>query len=149
MKAIYFILFVVMAGCNGLDDLIDNERINTSYEITTELQPYVDDFYFKADSLGIVIPKENLIISMVDSLRNNIPAGLYNEDGQMVIYFNRDFLNESSHSEIQFMVFHQLGHRFLHRDHVYGLSIMNPDLPILEYENPIKKRLMIAELFYY
>ncbi|HEV8506751.1 MAG TPA: hypothetical protein VGQ53_15175 [Chitinophagaceae bacterium] len=89
--------------------------------IPAEFQPYVDSFVAAASERGHNIVVDNLIISYDSSVSNMYCAyanvtSLRN-DVQKIIYINPHIHCWQNHTQLETLIFHEMGHCILGRDH--------------------------------
>ena len=120
--AFNMVFVVIAAAC------ANEER----YAIEPDLELFVDRFYSEGEARGLIIERENLIVMIKNDLNKIDQAwGLSKrKGGQRFVYIDReyydDMLRGNNLEEIEFLVFHELGHALLGRGHLTGVkSIMN------------------------
>lgn len=127
------------------------------YRIQPELQSYMNSFYREANKRGIQVPKANLILEVVDGLRNQpqTPIGVTQvlNNGQVTIKIDKQHFDNADTLCIEKTVFHELGHGyFCRKNHIRGISYMdviNADLAcygVTKYR-PALRDSMLNELF--
>jgi len=130
------------------------------YEIDPELKIFVDRFYVEAAKRNVSVGKNIIMV-----LSNDLNANITGIDGLTIhnlneIKIDRNFvigkLSQKYHPDsltVEFVVFHEIGHLLLHREHVDDsvYSIMAPDFQWLnDYQtDPAKRKILIDELFKY
>ncbi len=93
------------------------------YSIDPELQPYLDRFYKEAESRGLVFEKENLEMKFSDELKEDVCGQCLspkkNRVGQLTVEINRSGECWTAEADLnkEALVFHELGHCLLNRDH--------------------------------
>ncbi len=101
----------------------EKKEVSFEYRIEPALEVYVETFFEEAKARGISIPKENLIVEFTDSLPEDFcgqcerpKAG---RAGQRIIQIrkNRDCWDIKVSQNKEALVFHELGHCLLGRDH--------------------------------
>jgi len=122
MKAIYLSLFslallsISASSCNNDDDLAIDER----------LVPYIDRFSEEATLRGVEFDiNDAQIEAYIDELDNLVGGdvlGFCQEPQQRfplsAIYIDANFWQSATDLQKEYVVFHELGHCFLNRDHV-------------------------------
>jgi len=153
MKKIAFIIIsAIAASCSNMVD-------ENHYYVTPELKSFVDNFYNEAAKQGIRLQKNNLSITL-KKLDFHAGAGVegvsvYNKDEVFLdVDFATNLLNSKNHIDslnVEYVVFHELGHYLLHRGHIseQNYTIMTPDgWYKSDFQTSIKKRnQLITELF--
>jgi hypothetical protein len=128
-------------------DLIDQNH----FEVEKQLRPYVDSFYAESNKRGRHIQHENLMISF--SPLNGLAGESMDFTTIPTIHIDPTFFNKYSKanafSYIEYIIFHEMGHALLHRDHKDAYTIMTSNNKLLrEYSNNTQTRtLLIDELF--
>lgn len=135
----FFTFLLLFFSC----DFIDQDH----FEIDPNLRRYVDKFYIEANARGYNIQHQNLIVrfgSLGNKLwgqsdhNSTIPTVTISSD-------NFEYLNESI---VEYVVFHELGHALLYRDHSENYSIMTKDNKhVDDYNRGINRKELIDELF--
>lgn len=133
-----------------------SEEDATRYSIDAELAPYVDSFYAEAAKYGKSFPKENLIVI----LKKGIPVTartirqVNSRDGnQVTIEMNEEYFRANQTGGIspciESVMFHEMGHAKLRREHTNTYSIMNTITGESCYmnEHPNAREVLIEELF--
>jgi len=129
-------------------------------EINIELQFYLDRFEEEANERGFsyVDQINEMDIHLVEIITSGILGQCVREDEDPnTIHIDRDYwVNEATELQKEFLVFHELGHCVLNRNHLNAsstdgscISIMydgNSSQCILDYSE-ISKEEMIDELF--
>lgn len=119
----YFIVpaLLVLLSCSE-----DNVTV---YSVDPALVPYVEAFYTEAEKYGRVFPRENLIVV----LKKDLPVTartirqVNSRDGnQTTIEMDADYFTSHEADCIESVMFHELGHARLMREHTNTYSIMNP-----------------------
>jgi len=106
-KLIFIALLLLLSSCFSDFD------VTVEYRIDPLLQPYVDKFYQEAAQRHIELQHYDLIVS----LSNIDEFGL--TVGTSVRINDKFFYNYDEYSmEIEAVVFHELGHALLHKDHM-------------------------------
>jgi hypothetical protein len=142
-------ILLIMVSCN-----VAPEKSQSTYQyvIDERLQCYVESFFLEAKTRGILLKEENLIVLITDSIPIDNAIGISLEDslGQRFVGIHSEFYLIYSYRKFQMemVVFHELGHAFLKREHNNHYSIMNTKAPssIYAYDS-IKRKLLLHELF--
>jgi hypothetical protein len=96
----------------------------TVYELAPEFQKYVDKFFEEANSRGIIIAKENLIVKAAKTTSNfsdicgKCTPSNKNSESQRTIEINSTnspCWKTISDNDKEVLVFHELGHCLLNR----------------------------------
>lgn len=135
------LMMFLLTSCNFNDDI--------EYKVDERLQPYVDKFFEEAASRGLIFQKYNLVVSIQPKLKEG--AGLSRSEGhQRVVVIDQstyDFL-KGAHESMEVIVFHELGHALLYRNHCDTQSIMNPAMSLNQYAaKPEVRKIIVDELF--
>ena len=123
MKKFFYIGFVALAVSSLMISCSKDDPIETD----AELQPYFDLFAEEAAKRGITV---DYIAARIEGLLQDIPNEtvqgqcFYNENIPNKVIVDIDYWNEATKSEKEFIIFHELGHCFLDREH---LNTANPD----------------------
>jgi len=144
MKKISLILIVVLSSSCS-----DYELFPESH-IPEELSPIVDEFIAQARAHGrskeVKNLRQRLDLSYEEGMTKRKMLGYCDPHGrQIVITLDKEyseFTVKYHYERMYTLIFHELGHGFLHRKHVTGRSIMNP-----EYAQNEDWRSMLPELF--
>jgi hypothetical protein len=116
-RLFFIILLAVVSACD-FDPTIE-------YRIDPRLTAYVDEFYSEATERGFTLRRERLTVSVSNV---NGKFGLTYDGRDVVI--DSDFVElyqaqGGYATEIEVIVFHELGHALLGRGHIDAVSIMN------------------------
>lgn len=157
MKALIGIL-LLLCSCNFTD--------TDHWSICDEVKIHVDAFYREAAKRGIHIQHDNMQISLKKSMNeygygargytySSNPPIITLDTDYVLDLVNRSKTSRRPHAkedslQLQYLVFHELGHAVLFRDHNQGFSIMGiPRGYEMEYANDADQRvLLIDELFH-
>lgn len=116
LNYIFLLLVIGLTACvDSSDDFVSTENL-----IDTELQTFVDNFEAEAISRGFDIDVEALGIQveLTDIDQNNVAgACYYSSEHPGRIEIDAPFYNSMSTLQREFVVFHELGHCVLARDH--------------------------------
>jgi hypothetical protein len=141
---IFFAL--LLSSCSDFTD-------DYHYDVAPALKIHVDAFYAEARKRGFELPTDGLSVRLTHHTDNNVGDC---ETGTRIITLDQDFVQRQQHTGyradslwVQYVVFHELGHGLLLRDHCGGESIMNAHN---EHINPYSgietvRQRMINELF--
>ena len=102
---------VVVFGCNSADDL----------ETDPELEPYFDLFAEEALKYGISVDYEaRRIEGLIQDIPNASIQGqcFRNEERPNKVVIDVNYWNNATEAEKEFIIFHELGHCFLEREHL-------------------------------
>ena len=120
--SIKYIFLIIM-----LTTIFNSCASEDSLETDIELQPYFQLFADEAMKRNIVVDYE---AARIEGLLMNIEASnvkgqcFKNEKKPRKVLIDIEYWNDSSEFEKQFIIFHELGHCFLNREH---LDTSNPD----------------------
>ncbi|WP_304233313.1 hypothetical protein [Jiulongibacter sediminis] len=119
MKSYNFLLIFLLAlfmGCK-------KESLLLEYRIEEGLEVYVDRFFSEAEKRGVFIEKENLILEFTEVINDDFCGQCErpkrNRAGQRIVSISTDpicWFRESDQNK-EALVFHELGHCLLGRDH--------------------------------
>jgi hypothetical protein len=131
IKDILFGCFIILCGCTRENDF------TPVLDIPVHFQPYVDSFVAAAQQRGHDITISNLIITYDSSVSNaycaysNVTSAQNNV--QKVIYLNPNIQCWQNNTQLETLIFHEMGHCILGREHDTSLlpnrnakSIMYP-----------------------
>ena len=125
----------MMASCTEFLD--DNH-----FDVDPELEYYVNRFYEEGEARGVKIQRLNLLAAKSYAIKagESIPGGI------PYIRISGHLLDSKDTLKIEYVVFHELGHALLYRDH-QGKSIMstNDDMIPLDKTNPAIRKELIDE----
>lgn len=132
-------LITVLLSCS------DKEQ--TIYNVQPDISSYVDSFYAEAQLRGKILPKDNLIVTVVSECQA-ITAIERNGDQWYLKFDKESFESMSGHANnlIEATLFHELGKIVLNRELTSGNSIMNGDVKISGYSSA-NRSLLLDELF--
>jgi len=140
---------LIVGALSSCVDFLDEYH----YFVTPELLPFVKLFYTESQKRGFDLPTDGLSVSLYH-YRNGDAGDSFN--GSLIIVLDPDFVHRNLATGyrgdslwVEWVVFHELGHGLLYRDHCAGESIMNPhNEHINEYSSNVAARQrMINELF--
>lgn len=117
-----FILFAIVLPVAFASCIPEEEAIDVIPEVQVEsaLQPYFDTFRDEANARGILINSAFLEIdASIENIREDDVVGecWFGGHGPNEIRIDQQFWNEASDIDREFVVFHELGHCYLDRDH--------------------------------
>lgn len=120
-------LFIVMILFVGLGCRKESISVDTAIQIDEELAPYFERFKEAGAERGVEVDfeKANLSAYLEDIAEPNVSGQCYDnaaEPDRLVI--DSGFWRQASDIRREFVVFHELGHCFLHRGH---LDAAGPD----------------------
>ena len=146
-NVIFVISNLLIGGCSLTPNLIEPD-IKTS---DVRLMPYVDRFFEESESRGLSFSKENLIFT----IRSQQTTGWFEtyNSGKSYIFIDSTFFSNYTSFDnlmpIEAIVFHELGHALLGRDHIEEYrSLMNAKVCTTCYTEETKNK-FIDELFLY
>lgn len=131
----YLIIIILLFSCS----------YQREFKVDKELKVYVDSFFDLAMNKGLLIQKENLIVTL--SANIGLLQGLSSKkNGQRIVEINYYNYQNYSSDYIEAIVFHELGHALLNRGHDDSVeSLMNTSVCLSCYSN--NKEYLIKELF--
>lgn len=113
----YSVIIIITASC-GFDP--------SEYWIQPELKVYVDNFYQEAAIRGVSLRTEYLTVS-ITNLNGTFARTL---DNRSVHINSKLFKDRTEYSEfVEFILFHELGHALLKRDHTKNLKSLMHESP--------------------
>lgn len=125
--------------------LLFTSCIDLDFQVDPRLKPYFNQFVADAKEHGITIDQDNLIMRLKD-LRYKNYAGLY-ESAVFQKYIYIDSVTYfTKHEIVKLVLYHEMGHAFLKRDHVNEFSYMNP-LITHESKTDVEIKELNKELF--
>lgn len=119
------------------------------HDINPLLRVYVNNFYKEASVRGYCLKRLNLIISTRPNLiaDNNWLGICYRYRTRAEIFLDESLVLSQNHTSIEWVMFHELGHGLLNREHSTNLnSIMNVEISRRSLDVDIRKQ-FIDELF--
>jgi hypothetical protein len=137
------LILLVLCSC----DYTDADH----WEVAPELKDAVDQFYIQSAARGIYLQHQNMQMG-IGQLEVPAVGRSYGMDPPVVI-IDETFLRRLNFPRdslmLQYIVFHELGHAMLGRDHANGFTIMTPhDETMANYCSNAKERNeLINELF--
>lgn len=144
MKNILYIISILLFfSC----ELIDQNH----FEVEAELRPFVANFYNEAYKRGRHIQHDNLMIYF--SPLSGLAGESMNFTTIPTIHIDPTFFNKYSKENklayIEYVVFHEMGHAMLNRDHIDAYTIMTSNNKLIkEFSNGNQTRTrLIDELF--
>lgn len=143
MKYLFFV-FLFLTACDFTD------QIHVSVE--PRLMPFYKSFIKNGLIRGIDLSESNVYVGFGD-LRQKVYLGLTEYDGIVRITIDSGFYNSYKNNErglkrIEYIVYHELGHALLNRQHTLDYSIMNGSVNMSEYShNQYLRKKLIDELF--
>lgn len=105
------VLFVHLVGCQK----------DVSTEIEGDLQAYFDDFVDEANAHGVHITLDNIDIGgYIENIETQGTLGQCKSysNGSKEIVIDQPYWNQASDMEREYIVFHELGHCLLGREHL-------------------------------
>lgn len=148
-------LIVLVCMCAASCAVEDQDH----YYVAPELQPFVNDFYKRAYEHGMNLQKSNVSITLGTLAYSNEvhgSNGMTNPSTGITLDVNfvTQKLSTGVHTDsiqVEYVVFHELGHFLLHRDHLSpeNYTIMTAQSSYLgDYRSYPEKRVkLIEELF--
>ena len=105
------------------------------YDVNSEVEPYFRLFETEAAERGYVFNLEaDGIGATVDFIKDGTTVGQCqtSDQGNKRVFIDRAFWESFDHYEREFIVFHELGHCVLDRDHDDSVSSMNKCASIMQ-----------------
>lgn len=118
------------------------------YNVQSDISVYVDSFFTEAETRGLTLKKDNLIVTVVSECQA-ITVTEKKGDQWYLKFDKENFESMAGHPSnlIEAMLFHELGKIVLNRELAKGAnSIMNPDIKISGYSSANRSALL-DELF--
>lgn len=154
MRTVVFVFVLLMMGASSCTMEDQNH-----YYVAPELQPFVVDFYKRAGSYGLRLQHNNVAVvlgKLAFSEEAHGSNGLTNSQTGVTLDVN--FVTQklatglrTDSIQVEYVVFHELGHYLLHRDHLSPdhYTIMTAQSSYLgDYRSyPEKREKLIQELF--
>lgn len=138
----YACLLLILSSCVFTDE--------NHFDIEDSLKPYVDKFYAEATARGQKIQHDNLLAYTTGALKHREGAsGQSMPGGLPTIRIADDLMALGDTLLIEYVVFHELGHALLYREHQEGFTMMSTKdylIPDYKYRPHLRKEL-IDELF--
>ncbi len=140
--------FTLMFRCEP-EDLIETDAV---------LQPYFDIFKEEAELRGFAVDYEaERIEGLLQQIPNSNVQGqcFHNTSKPKKVVIDVDYWNNANESQKEFIIFHELGHCFLDRDHLDEsdssgncLSIMHSSPQVCRFSlTPANRKSYLDELF--
>ncbi len=119
IRSVLFAFLILILGCG------EEEKFVPQYQVPDTLVPYVDTFIKEAAARGFNYTIENLIIRFDDTMDASV-CGKCNDAStnakvQKIISLRSGFPCWSHKLELEALLFHELGHCFLARQHLSEL----------------------------
>lgn len=158
MKHIILVLGVIVAIAAFLSSCSMFEE--PEFNIPSEFQPYVENFFKEAELRGFNIRTSNLQVIKEKDLSKNYSAkamarNISKNKKQLTIVFDEDWANfnlKNYPERVESVMFHELGHGVLKRDHsttngCYSLMFNGGCITCYE-NNPEQRKKLLDELFF-
>lgn len=106
------------------------ETSTADHYVCPELRDAVDQFYVEAKSRGFDIPSKGLTVVLGEFEDKDSTSSIAGYSyGHRTIWISRplvaSYIADDSPLDLEYVVFHELGHSLLGRGHAGGMSIMN------------------------
>ncbi len=139
----YLVVILLLSACSFND---------VTYSIEPDLNVYVESFYKEALIRGYDLRTPNLLVFKESDLYQAKARIRTGSNGQIKVVFDKewvDFNLRTYPERVESVMFHELGHALLHRDHAKGCySLMLDGGCEACYENkPEMRKKLIDELF--
>jgi hypothetical protein len=121
------------------------------YKVDEPLLPHVDKFFEEASNRGLKLDRFNIMVIVVsadmDAMKGKL--GLSRKEGeQRVVMISDEVVRYWAPESLEFIVFHELGHALLGREHCSNYSIMNIEISSYEYwDDADARQILVDELF--
>ena len=116
---IYSLLGMMSPGCET------EEAFTPVYDVPDEFQPHVEQFVIEANTRGLEMQIDNLIIRYDSSLDLSVCAtcnsNSLTENIQKIVLINKNNKCWNNDSQLEALIFHELGHCILGRPHTSEL----------------------------
>lgn len=133
MRYLFILALIALSACE-FDSTI-------YYWVDPDAKQYVDKFYLEAEQRGVILQKTNLSVSFFNL---NKFGETDSRSKEILVRIDSDLLNtygKEYSTEIEVIVFHELGHALLGRPHFDGaLAVMNTSPCINCYKDDALKR---------
>lgn len=117
----FFLLFIlIFTACNQTEEPVIEEQITSTDEIDAALQPFFTRFEAEAAERGIDIDlAAEGITGVIEEISTEHVAGTCTYGSHLPgdVVIDLEFWNNSSDLIKEMVIFHELGHCFLRRDH--------------------------------
>lgn len=142
MKSLVIFLALFLSGCGFIDE--------SHYEVDPNLVYYTERFFSEAADRGMNIKPSNLIVRLGNCVEEDGVIGITKFKAITTVIIDKKFFESRKTIDslmIETVVFHELGHAIMHREHCDWVSLMNPNKYISDYRlNEGKRTLLIDEL---
>lgn len=127
--------------------LLFTSCVDVDFQVDSRLKPYFNQFVADAKEHGVTIDQDNMILKLKDlrSPGDNV-IGLYDPAVVQKYVYIDSVTYFTKPGIVKLIIYHEMGHAFLHRGHNKNFSYMNPQETIKE-ENLFKIDSLNVELF--
>ena len=144
MKYTLFLL-ITCASCTFVDDY--------EYRVDSNLKRYVDQFYNDANSHNVHLLKDNLVVTTREGVADERHVtGYAVMENQIMAVLDQGVVNRLIERQdtisLKYIVYHELGHALLRRQHTPEYSIMRTPGPWAEFGDIKERPNLINELFH-
>lgn len=159
MRVLFLLAVIFVASCGSVDELHRELQPNKKEEEQTvdapsELMPYVEEFEYLWDLYSPGSRINNLRVRFGKITQDNRPTAVvagscFRQTGRSPrIVINTEIWQNITETRRKVLMFHELGHCVLFRDHIQGFntSIMNPWV-ISDSKFESDEEELLAELF--
>lgn len=109
-------LLLLLSSCSLF---IEDEYMNP------ELKTYYDQFMIESEKRGMNLKSHDYLLMDFDNLEGETKGICYTyKEGTYKIYIDYDFFTSGDPLKVEKVIFHELGHALLRRDHTTYPSIM-------------------------
>lgn len=129
MKAKYLIILCIISFSLGCSKGRQDEVVRVEHYIDSRLQVYFDSFKAEAEKRDIKVDFESLEVDgYIRQIRESGVAGQCQsfEDGSRTVIISTSYWRTATDIEKEFLIFHELGHCVLDREH-YDEADLNGD----------------------
>ncbi|TAE32225.1 MAG: hypothetical protein EAZ91_04975 [Cytophagales bacterium] len=133
-RTITFLLLTLLLSCQPKSQ---TEPAPKQYSVPAEVEPYVQAFLEQVRQRNISVPSDNLIITFGQTTGQDVCGQCDRSAGKtprITLKADGDCWKTAFGQEREALVFHELGHCWLNRDHLKTqfpigayVSLMNPD----------------------
>jgi hypothetical protein len=124
MKYIVTTLALLLVNCQNMNI--------KGYYVAPEIVPYVDSFIYNAKTYNVTIVIDNILIDFTNKLEPDEMGECLSAIGlNPIIRINRSAWLKMSDSSKEQLIYHELGHCILNRDHLNTFGVNgNPYVPV-------------------
>lgn len=141
MKNLMVILAFAFCSCS---DFLDQDH----FEVDADLKYYTDKFFAEATNRGLDIRPNSLIVTLGNCSETDGVIGITKYKSITTVIIDKEFFESRKLIDslmIETIVFHELGHAVLYRDHSDNYSLMNPNKYVSDYRLNKEKRIVLID----